>query len=175
MIHFHIEQIHSREQKWTTLSPSGAELCMDDLLTFRMALLSNLFDRGVTREIIGNDIGVPEWRMLGLLHRHAPIAAHEIVKVSLMHKGQLSRAVASLEARGYVTRTPDPNHGRRQIIDLSAKGRTEFESRFHQSQKAHAALLHTLTAEERGLLEAMLNKLTLAAYKQLKNNLENDE
>jgi len=174
MTRFFIDQIHTREPKWANLSESGAELGMGDLLTFRMALASNLFDRGVYRPVMGDEFAVPEWRVMGLLQHHAPIAAHEIVNVSLMHKGQLSRALAALESRGYVVRTPDPEHGRRQIIDLSEKGRQAFGERFREAQKVHAAWLRVLSAEERGLLEAMLNKLTLAAHEQSKHSLEED-
>lgn len=164
-----IDRIRSGGSTWQTASRSGVGLHLDDFLTFRFSLITTLFDRAVSRSDANEEVSVPEWRVMALLHKYAPIAAHDIAGVSLMHKGQLSRAIAALIERGYVTRTPDANHGRRQYVALSKEGRTVFARRFRHAQKAQAALLHVLSEEERAQLEVMLNKLTLAAADNLDN------
>ncbi|MEF2978481.1 MarR family winged helix-turn-helix transcriptional regulator [Subtercola sp. YIM 133946] len=67
---------------------------------------------------------------------------------------RLSRAVARLETRGWVTRQPDPADGRYTLASLTGDGRTGFE----QATPGHVETVHRL----------VLDPLTRAQARQLR-------
>jgi len=61
----------------------------------------------------------------------------------------MAATVEALEAAGFVTRSPDPHDGRRQIIDLTPAGRDRLEG---QREAAAEWLEHALSGLEPGEL-----------------------
>ena len=68
----------------------------------------------------------PEWRCLATLGQFGTITAKEIGEHSAMHKTKVSRAVAELERRNWLTRQPDPQDRRVEHLMLTKAGREAF-------------------------------------------------
>jgi len=68
-----------------------------------------------------------DWRTLFHLGTGGELAARDIVARTGEDKTQVSRAVARLEARGYLTRRRDPEDRRRERLALTPEGRAVFE------------------------------------------------
>lgn len=55
-----------------------------------------------------------------------PVTATTVGEQMMIDKGQLSRAVASLEQLGLVARTPDPSDRRAQLLEATPEGRARY-------------------------------------------------
>jgi len=75
-------------------------------------------------------------------------------------KQALSKAVRSLEQRGYVERRPDPHDGRAQRIVLSNRGRALLEAAVEVIRRIEAEWAETLGEDE---LERLRSTLLRAA------------
>ena len=81
-------------------------------------ILEDLRDRyGLTR---------PEWRTLATLGEFGTMTATAIGEHSSMHKTKVSRAVAELESRKWLTRTPDAADRRIEHLALTKAGRGAY-------------------------------------------------
>ena len=82
-------------------------------------------------------------------------------------KAWVGRSVERLIAAGYVRRRPDPEHGRRLLLTLTAKGERAYAVVAAAAQRRHDNALKALTAEERQILERILGKLQARADEML--------
>lgn len=62
------------------------------------------------------------WVLL-VIDKHGSLSLHELALQVWMDDPTASRVVKALEGRGLLTTGPDPQHGRRRLIQLGAKGR----------------------------------------------------
>lgn len=122
---------------------SALPLKLEGFLPYRLARAAELVSRdfsalyrkrhGLTR---------PEWRVFATIGQFGRITAKEIAIHSAMHKTKVSRAVASLAARRWITRAPDPGDRRVEHLDLTEEGR-----------RCYRDLAALARGYERGLLE----------------------
>lgn len=150
--------------------PQGARVCsqtlaLEEFLTFRLSTLSNALQVQVTRHYIApaSPVGLTEWRLMGQIQCHGELHASALSRLSLMDKAQISRALQPLIDRGWVLRRADPTHARRHLLRLSASGQAIFDDVLARARPYQAALLNALSAEERGMLDSILCKLTRAS------------
>jgi DNA-binding MarR family transcriptional regulator len=108
--------------------------------------------------IYRNEFGltVPEWRVLATLGELGTATAKEIGRDSAMHKTKVSRAVASLQQRRWVTRETDGIDRRLEHLSLTTAGR-----------QAHRRLAPKMLAFE----EELLGRLNAAERRDLLNGL----
>lgn len=140
-------------------------LALEDFITFRLGALSNALQTQVTRHYIApaSPVGLTEWRLMGQIQRHGELHASALSRLSLMDKAQISRALQPLIDRGWVLRRADPQHARRHLLQLSEAGQALFDEVLSRARPYQAALLNALTAEERAMLDRILDKLGRAS------------
>jgi DNA-binding MarR family transcriptional regulator len=73
-------------------------------------------------------IGVVEWRLMGGLAREPGIAANQLGKYTMTDKGQVSRAIQSLEKKGLIERVPSLKKTKRKKVRLTAEGYDIFDT-----------------------------------------------
>ncbi|WP_029058173.1 MarR family winged helix-turn-helix transcriptional regulator [Stappia stellulata] len=98
-------------------------LLLEEFLPYRLVRASELVSRRFAaryREAYG--ISRPEWRTFAILGQLQKTTATEIGRQSTMHKTKVSRAVASLEARGWLVRRVDESDRRIEWLTLTASG-----------------------------------------------------
>ena len=100
-----------------------------------------------------------EWRVLFHLGMYGKLTAREIGARAQMHKTKISRAVAKLEARRFLTRQRDDRDRRVEHLSLTAAGRTAFDDLRHAAERYDAELVSDLSAEEARALRAVLIRL----------------
>lgn len=66
--------------------------------------------------------------LLSRLDREGPASASELAAAEGVRPQSVAMSIATLEERGFVTRTRDPQDGRRQVIALSPAGHDLLES-----------------------------------------------
>jgi len=86
----------------------------------------------------------PEWRTFAIAGEHTQISAKEVATISGMHKTKVSRAVVSLENRGWVTRKRDIADKRVEHLKLTTRGRTHYAKLVNEANQFSAAQLEKL-------------------------------
>ncbi len=104
-----------------------------------------------------------EWRILAVLGAQPQLATKEIGRLTTLDKMNVSRAMQTLEARGIVARTRDPDDGRERIVTLTAAGRALYRRIVPFALEREAALLSVLTDSEIKMLDRVMRKLSAAA------------
>jgi len=91
----------------------------------------------------------PEWRTLSGLGQHGAMTATALGEQSAMHKTKVSRAVAELERRRWLTRTPDENDRRVEHLALTKAGLAAYREMVPLAKAFETELLGRLSEEER--------------------------
>jgi DNA-binding MarR family transcriptional regulator len=147
---------------------SGDPRLLRGLLSHRVLVLSNTLARAAARYYPRRfGVRLAEWRVIDALHAGRGISANQISQWLQTDKAWVGRSVERLIASGYVRRRPDPQHGRRLLLTLTAKGERAYAAIAAAAQRRHDNILKALTAEEREILERILNKLQVRAEEML--------
>jgi DNA-binding MarR family transcriptional regulator len=104
-------------------------------------------------QALEGDLTSSETSAMARLDRTGPTTASELARLERISPQSMGATVASLEARGLVERTPDPDDGRRAILSLSDDGRD--------------LLLRRRSARSEMLAEVLAAGFTRAELKQL--------
>ena len=104
-------------------------------------------------------IGSGEFDLLPAV-RHTPgISQSEICQQLNMDKGAVARRVASLEAKGYLTRRKNPEDGRGQMLYATEAAEELKRSKAQVETAFYEWLLEELTEEERQTFALLLHRL----------------
>ena len=132
---------------------SGDPRLLRGLLSHRVLVLSNTLARAASRYYPRRfGVRLAEWRVIDALHAGRGISANQISQWLLTDKAWVGRSVERLIAGGYVRRRPDPAHGRRQLLTLTAKGERAYTAIAVAARRRHDNLLGVLAARDRELL-----------------------
>ncbi|MER9481078.1 MarR family transcriptional regulator [Mesorhizobium sp. M0494] len=139
---------------------------LESLLPYRLYRLADAVSREFSR-IYKDRHGLtrPEWRTLAGLGQHGTMTATALGEQSAMHKTKVSRAVAELERRRWLTRTPDEKDRRVEHLTLTKAGLAAYREMVPLAKAFERELLERLGAEERAAIvsgvAALEAKLTL--------------
>lgn len=147
---------------------SGDPRLLRGLLSHRVLVLSNTLARAAARYYPSRfGVRLAEWRVIDALHAGRGISANQISQWLQTDKAWVGRSVERLIAAGYVRRRPDPEHGRRLLLTLTAKGERAYTAIAAAAQRRHENVLKALTAQERETLDRILGKLQVRAEEML--------
>lgn len=138
------------------------------LLSHRVLVLSNTLALAASRYYLRRfGVRLAEWRVLDALHAGRGISAIQISQWLRTDKAWVGRSVERLIAAGYARRRPDPRHGRRLLLSLTAKGERKYAKIAAAARQRHDNLRETLAPAEREMLERALAKLQTRAAEML--------
>lgn len=141
------------------VSPSGRELSVEDFLTFRVNRLSNLFRTKFTAAYLKKyELGIGEWRLLAFVGHYKSLTSRDVGRLSGMDKGQISRAFRVMRERELMMMHSDLR------LATTSRGRALYRSVITTARRHQAALLLTLSRDERLTLYRALDKLTGALH-----------
>jgi DNA-binding MarR family transcriptional regulator len=100
---------------------------------------------------------------LSSIVRLGPVRPGDLARVEAITAPSVTRLVASLEAAGFVTRSPDPADGRAFFIEATDAGANEVLRARAQRAASMADLLTGCTDEELAQLKGVLDVLDAAA------------
>lgn len=101
----------------------------------------------------------PEWRTLSGLGQHGTMTATELGEQSAMHKTKVSRAVAELERRRWLTRTPDEKDRRVEHLALTKAGLAAYREMVPLAKAFERELLAKLSEGDRAAITKGLTAL----------------
>ncbi|PDQ18452.1 MarR family transcriptional regulator [Mesorhizobium sanjuanii] len=126
---------------------------LESFLPYRLYRLADAVSREFSK-VYSDRLGLsrPEWRTLSGLGQHGTMTATELGKQSAMHKTKVSRAVAELERRRWLTRTPDENDRRVEHLMLTKAGLAAYREMVPLAKAFEGDLLTKLSTDERAAM-----------------------
>ena len=132
---------------------------LGDFAPYRIVTLAHLISDRLSRAYRDENLTIPEWRVLAVIAQADAVAARDVVRQTPMDKMTVSRAVASLEAKQFVRRSPHSNDKRVAMMALSTEGRALFDRVAALAIKFEDDLLAVLPPPERAAFAGALAKL----------------
>ncbi len=135
-------------------------LDLEHFLPYRLSVVANRASRALAT-LYDREFGlsIPEWRVVAVLGRFAPLSSNEIGEKTAMDKATISRAVARLVKAKLVAREPHLSDGRLLRLALTARGRDVHARIARLALGFEAELTAVLTPEEGRLLHGLLDRL----------------
>jgi DNA-binding MarR family transcriptional regulator len=136
----------------------------DKSINFRVHRLASSLFKGA-QQFYGAyfNIGLPEVRILSNLRSEGPLTATELVALTAMDKGLVSRILNVLSARGLLRSVASPAAPRRRTWSLSRGGKQLTEALRPEWTRREAIIQAGLTAAERKRLGDILERLFVAS------------
>lgn len=119
----------------------------------RAAMDTTLAEAGIT---------TPQYAVLASLEEEPGLSSAELARRSFVTAQTMGGIVANLERSHLVERTPHPDHGRVLATRLTGDGIHALERAHAAADRVEAAMLGGLSAEERGLLPRVLERMAVA-------------
>lgn len=118
----------------------------------------------VSRELQGAykaefGLTVPEWRVIATLGQFGAATAKAIGAHSAMHKTKVSRAVAALEARRWVSREANPSDRREAFVALTSAGRRSYHRLTAIARRFESELFAGMSPDERASIDVAIAAL----------------
>jgi DNA-binding MarR family transcriptional regulator len=105
----------------------SALLELERFMPYRLSVVSSRISGSLAREYQARfGISIPEWRVMAVLGRFAPLSASEVAGRTRMDKVKVSRAVAAMERKGLLDRAIDPHDHRVTRLALSERGGSAY-------------------------------------------------
>ena len=139
-------------------------LDLEHFLPYRLSVLANRVSHGFGRLYEERfDLKLPEWRVMAVLGRRPGITASDVTEMTAMDKVAISRALSRLQAMGRVNVQEDEGDRRRMRLTLSEQGLEIYRQIVPLAKSIEADLISELPAEDRAVLDRLLNRLMIAA------------
>ena len=144
----------------SSAQPKHRQLKLENFLPYRLSVLSNRTSNAIAREYSQRfDMTIPEWRVMAVLGRFSGLSANQVAQRTAMDKVAVSRAVARLLESGRIEREFDEDDRRRSVLHLSEAGYAVYDEVAPQALEFERHLLGGMSAQERGLLFGLLDRL----------------
>ncbi len=131
-----------------------------DHLPYRLLLLARMIERESQRSIQEKfGLALADWRLLAIATSIGPCTASEISEAGEIDRAEISRAMQRLEPMGLLTRKPDPNHGKRLIIEATEAGEKLADEIKVDRRAFFDSIMDGLSGEERSALDNQLKAM----------------
>ena len=133
-----------------------------DYLLYLLAAASEAASAQFHEKVRKAGLRVPEWRVLASLYDSDGAMITNLAKIALAEQSRLTRIIAQMEERGFVTRKSDPQDGRRVRVYLTKPGRKLTAGLISDARHHEADLLARLKDGEGKDLKLALHSLLAA-------------
>lgn len=147
-----------RTEKWT----------LDRFLTYRIARLNAALNAQATRLLAkGYGLSLGQWRIVVTIGKGGARTSKELLEMTQMDPALISRLLRQLEDKALL-RTGRSSSDRRMLdVSLTSKGTKVLNDTFPVMQARQKALAAELKSGELEVLGSMIDRLFLAAEKNL--------
>lgn len=133
---------------------------LDDSVFFKLVRVVNLtarpFNEGIGHQ---HGLSLSDWRVMTVVGSHPGTTASEVCARTGMDKMSVSRAIAALARKRRVSRRPDPNDGRRTLLELSGSGQRLFDQIAAGARVREQQLFGQISPQDRVRLGETLDRL----------------
>lgn len=144
--------------------PADDVLTLETFLPYRLNRLAEDVSRNFSR-VYRDRFGItrPEWRLLATLGQYGTMTATAVGQHSAMHKTKVSRAVAALQQRHWLTRTPDDADRRIEHLRLTSAGLAAYRELVPIAHAFEARLLAALSDSDKKAVLRLITELAAAS------------
>ena len=134
---------------------SPEKLSLEESWAYKVTLLADLIARNMARAVQNvSGLNLSQWRVLAAIADRPGRTVSEVVAITPMDKGIVSRAVSSLVESGLLERSASQKDGRISFIHLTNAGLKVYELILTEIDQNKASGRNLLTdAEEKKLLD----------------------
>jgi DNA-binding MarR family transcriptional regulator len=128
----------------------------------RVTRLARHTDRARRAAFSAHGLDLWAFDVLAALRRQGPpyrLSPGALLHTTLVTSGTMTNRIDRLEQAGLVRRDPDPQDKRGVLVTLTAAGRSKVDAALEDLLAAERSLLADLSAEQRGILAALLRTL----------------
>ena len=137
---------------------------LEEFLPYQLSVtasrVSRLFAKRYADEL---GLSIPEWRVLAVVGRFGTTSPSMVSEWAAMDKVKVSRAAATLVARGLLKQTQDPADGRARLLRLTRKGTSVHQAAIPLALNIETQLAEGLSRGEWSALRKSLSRLTSQA------------
>lgn len=129
---------------------------LDDFLPYQLAVVAERVSRQFSRhyrEMFG--LTRAEWRVVAHLSQQGAVSVREISARAEIDKSKVSRAVARLEAQGYVSKRASPTDRRLVVLALTEQGQEMIRALTPIAQQYQTEVLRDLASDADGFRRAL--------------------
>ncbi len=153
-------QLRMKRAKAAGPVSGDSEFKLDESLPYQLSVTANQVSRLFARHYSSEfGLTLPEWRVIAVIGRFEAISPSRVSDWTGMDKVKVSRAAATLVARGLLRQTQDPVDGRARVLRMTRKGQKVFESAVPLAQRLEEELASGLSRAEWSALQKTLAKL----------------
>ncbi len=149
-----------RDAASPSAAAGAAPLKLEDFLPHRLNVLSSLVSQALTRVYGRYGIGIPEWRVLVTLGENGTMTGKAVGAQTHMHKTKVSRAVAQLEQRKFLTRRANRADLRESFLSLTPAGRAVYEELAPGAREFTDRLAEVVAPADRVAFDRAVKQLT---------------
>ncbi|UWQ20169.1 MarR family winged helix-turn-helix transcriptional regulator [Jannaschia sp. W003] len=137
---------------------------LTSFVTFRLSRTQSKLTAHTTNLLRAHsDMTVAEWRLMRLLDAGGPTTMATLARQVQMDKGQLSRKIKGLAARGLVELRPDPRDSRRQVLRITPEGSATIERLVPVIRRRQELLTRDISPEDMKVFMRVLAQLDEAS------------
>jgi DNA-binding MarR family transcriptional regulator len=141
-----------------SVKPSKTAYILDEQIGF---ILRQVWQRHAA--VFARDIGInltpTQWAVLAKLNETGPCSQNQLGRLTAMDVATIKGVIDRLSARGLTETSPDPEDGRRLLVNLTRAGQQMAEKAAPNALAISRETLAPLDIKEREILIALLNKL----------------
>ena len=143
---------------------AGRRLSLSTFLPYRLNVVAAVVSEGLARRY-GHRFGItiPEWRILATLGEAGSVTATAIALQTHMGKVKVSRAAASLEARGLIRRNSNPQDMREAFLLFTPAGEAVYNDIVPLALDYVGQLTGRLSEAEKTALDETMDALLRSA------------
>lgn len=136
------------------------EFRLDDFLPYQLSVTSNRVARMFARHFAEEfGLTIPEWRVVAVVGRFEAISPSRVSDRTGMDKVKVSRAAATLVARGLLRQSQDPADGRARVLRMTRKGERIYAGAVPLARRLEEELKGALSRVEWSTLQKALTRL----------------
>ena len=152
--------------------PILTEAETDDFVITRAVAFANKIQRIMLRDVLSqHDMPLLEWRILYSIARFGDCHLGHITDQTSLDPAHGSRAVASLQAKGLITRAPDPKDARRKVLSMTPDGAARFHEIWPQARRLMRRITDQMAVEDFAQFKSLLDQANALASPILEESL----
>ena len=130
-------------------------------IPYRILLLGKMIDRVTAQHVRDTaQLSLAQWRVLTHVEMIGKCSAAEVASVAYSDRAEVSRAIGSLEKRGFVQREANPRNRKSSLVSLTDAGKAIHAAIRGERGKFYGQWLTDLSDAERVALNESLEKVT---------------
>ncbi len=135
-----------------------------DFLPYVLSMASNAVSSRIAEQYRSRfGLTVPEWRIMAVLGEGGSLTQRELVRLTLMDKVAVNRAVKGLAHQDLVARRPNTSDRRSHQLMLTSQGQAMHGRIMPLAKAIEARLFASFSPQERRDLRALLLRVRTAA------------